>query len=397
MGHSAPFGASRELGKRVPELDGVRGAAVLLILIFHWVGLECNSPLLPQRLKALLAFGWSGVVLFFVLSGFLIGGILLDEKGADDYFKTFYTRRFWRILPLYGAVCLWSVAVFHSRLSTHAWLFQGKVPWYAYLTFGQNFWMAKLCAMNSTQIDGTWSLAIEEQFYLAMPFVIRVVSRKSLHYLLCAGILLAPVIRLALWLTLDPAIRSTAIYLLTPCRMDALLLGVLAACAVRNPAYWDWMVGHKQILGAASAALAIGILLSASQMGWNTFVCISYGYTLIALFYLSVLLLAVTQSGVVSHLFKFRPLTELGIMAYGLYLFQGPVLGLVHGLFGRSSPQLTSPSAIGITLLSGLLLLCLARLSWLCFEKPLLLFGQKQQYRQRRLPLFFAANLDTRS
>ncbi|MGA7794488.1 MAG: acyltransferase [Candidatus Acidiferrales bacterium] len=375
----------KDFSKRIPELDGIRGTAILTILVYHWIGIEGIS-ILPKKLERLLSFGWSGVDLFFVLSGFLIGGILIDARDSDNYFRVFYVRRFYRILPLYGALCLLSVAVFYAHLSTHAWLFEGKVPWYSYLTFGQNFWMAKYNAMNSRQIDATWSLAVEEQFYLTVPFVIRVVGHKSLPYVLAIGVLLAPLIRVALWFALDPVHRGSATYLLAPCRMDALLLGVLAACAVRNASCWDWLVAHKGIIGTASVASGVGILeMIHKNMGLGSFALASFGYTWIALFYLSLLLLAVVQRGLVSRVFRLRMVTELGTVAYGLYLFHQPVLGLVYGLTGKATPKLASLSAVGLTFLSGFLVFALARLSWLYFEKPLIKKGHRYRYRQERV------------
>jgi peptidoglycan/LPS O-acetylase OafA/YrhL len=314
--------------------------------------------------------------------------VLLDARDSANYFKVFYVRRFYRILPLYGAICLMSVAVFHAHLSTHAWLFEEKVPWYAYLTFGQNFWMVKYNAMSSRQIDATWSLAIEEQFYLTLPFVIRFVPRKSLAPVLGIGVFLAPVVRIALWIFLAPAYIANATYLLAPCRMDALLLGVLAACMVRSVDGWNWLVAHKRTLGTASFVLGAGILeMIHKKMGIGTFALASFGYTWIALFYLSLLLLAVTQRGFISRLFRLRPFTELGTIAYGLYLFHQPILGLVYGLAGRPSPKLTDFLSIGLTLLSGLLLFTLARLSWLYFEKPLVNWGHRYRYGDRKVEL----------
>src|ERR1700689_5530178 len=85
----------------VPELDGIRGMAILLVVIFHWGAFDEGHSILPGKLERLLSFGWSGVDLFFVLSGFLIGGILLDVRDSPNYFKVFYMRRFFRIVPLY--------------------------------------------------------------------------------------------------------------------------------------------------------------------------------------------------------------------------------------------------------------------------------------------------------
>jgi peptidoglycan/LPS O-acetylase OafA/YrhL len=370
----------KDFSKRIPELDGIRGLAIFLVIICHWIGLEGGS-VLPSKVQGLLIGGWSGVDLFFVLSGFLIGGILLDAKDSSNYFKVFYIRRFYRILPLYGALCFWSVAVFYAHVGTHDWLFQEKIPWYAYLTFGQNFWMAKFNAMSSRQIDVTWSLAVEEQFYLTLPLIIRFTSRKSLPSLLGIGVLLAPLIRVAVWFSLAPAYRDTATFTLAPCRMDALLLGVLAACAVRSAAWWSWLLAHRTTIRGASVILGIGVLEMLHQkMGRNTLALASFGYTVIALFYVTLLLLAVTESGLVSRLFRSRPLTRLGILAYGLYLFHQPVLGLVYSLAGRTSPQLVGFSTAGLTLLSGFLVFTLARLSWLYFEKPLVNRGHRYHY-----------------
>ncbi len=370
-----------DFSHRVPELDGIRGMAILIVVVFHWIALEGQS-VLPERLESLLSFGWSGVDLFFVLSGFLIGGILLDARDATNYFKVFYMRRFYRILPLYGAICLTTLVIFYARLSTHAWLFWGiKIPWYSYLTFGQNFWMVKLHTLGYWQLGITWSLAVEEQFYLTLPLVIRFSSRKTLPYVLGVGVLLAPLIRVALWFALDPNSASFSAEYLAPCRMDALLLGVLAACAVRDAACWERLVAHKAVVAAASIASGAGVLeMIHLRLGPHSFAMASFGYTLIALFYLSLLLLAVSQSGFVSRLFRFRGLTELGILAYGLYLFHMPVIGLVYGLAGKRTPELTGLATFALTALGGLLLFAVMRLSWLYFEKPMIKRGHRYEY-----------------
>jgi peptidoglycan/LPS O-acetylase OafA/YrhL len=265
-------------------------------------------------------------------------------------------------------------------------LFEGKVPWYAYLTFGQNFWMAKANVYGGLGMGVTWSLAVEEQFYLTLPLVIRAVSRKSLPYVLGIGVLLTPLIRVALWFALDPAHRTITTYVLAPCRMDALLIGVLAGCAVRSGACWDWLVAHTGVVGTASVVLGVGILeMIHKRIGIGSFGLASFGYTWVALFYVSILFLAVTQHGFVSRLLRFRPLTELGILAYGLYLFHCLVIGLVYGLAGKESPQLTGLSTIGLTLLSGVLVFALTRVSWRYFEKPLINRGHRYQYRYERV------------
>ena len=374
---------SSAFSRRIPELDGVRGLAVLAILLYHLVFLAGWSRL-PFRIGALLSFGWSGVDLFFVLSGFLIGGILLDARDASNYFRVFYTRRAYRILPLYLALCGTSVLIFYTHLPTHHWLFEGKTPWYAYLTFGQNFWMVK-DTIDSRQLDMTWSLAVEEQFYLTLPLVIRFVRREALPYVFAAGVLLAPLIRTAVWLSV-PAYRDSITYLLAPCRMDALLLGVLAAYGVRNDATLGWLVGHAKLLRWTAIVLALGLAgLTRAHIARESLIFTSLGYTWVAAFYLLLLILAVTQKGIISTLFRFPPIMKLGILAYGLYLLHQPVMGLVYGLAGRDSPSLGPwpPEWIPLGLMSiaAITVIVLANISWEYFEEPLVRRGHHFRYR----------------
>jgi peptidoglycan/LPS O-acetylase OafA/YrhL len=166
----------------VPELDGIRGAAVLLVLVFHWFLSEGGLVFLPQPIYNVLLMGWSGVDLFFVLSGFLITSILIKERDADNYFKIFYVRRFCRILLLYFAVLLLTLAVFYLTLPVDSrnWLFGSILPVWSYLTFTQNLVMSATGTMGSKIIDATWSLVVEEQFYLTLPLIVRFVRKKHL-------------------------------------------------------------------------------------------------------------------------------------------------------------------------------------------------------------------------
>src|SRR5882762_4774863 len=141
------------LSGRISELDGIRGIAIGMVLIAHFflVVSRPGSPLayalVPLRLD------WSGVDLFFVLSGFLIGGILLDAREASNYFKVFYTRRFFRIIPLYTACLVGAFGLYLLALggiaNRIAWMYDGKLPWGLYPLFLQNFWMAAYTATGA--------------------------------------------------------------------------------------------------------------------------------------------------------------------------------------------------------------------------------------------------------
>ena len=172
IGNAAPL----NLSGRIPELDGLRGLAIGSVLIWHYFMVPTvTAPGTP--LSYALVFGrltWSGVDLFFVLSGFLIGGILLDARKASNYFQVFYTRRFFRIVPIYAAVLLIVPTFLLLAQRTHhgTWLTPAHPPWYFFWTFTQNFWMVRAMDFGGNALGVTWSLAIEEQFYLLWPLIV---------------------------------------------------------------------------------------------------------------------------------------------------------------------------------------------------------------------------------
>ena len=152
--------------------------------------------------QAGLRLSWTGVDLFFVLSGFLIGGILLDSRASTNYYSVFYKRRFFRIIPIY-LVALLVVPVLVSlgqgpEASRLRMAHLEGAPWYAYLTFTQNFWMAHAGTLGCNGLAMTWSLAVEEQFYLTVPLYIRALSRRWLTRFLVIGICSAPLLRILL-------------------------------------------------------------------------------------------------------------------------------------------------------------------------------------------------------
>src|SRR5207248_1231599 len=147
--------------QKIPQLDGIRGVAILVVILH-------NSGRFPR----LFANGWMGVDLFFVLSGFLITGILLDTKESESYFKNFYARRCLRIWPLYYSLLLFMfVLVPLLRPSEAHIIFEKSSPWWAYPLFLQNF-LIPISTNAAGPLAITWSLAIEEQFYLVWAVVV---------------------------------------------------------------------------------------------------------------------------------------------------------------------------------------------------------------------------------
>jgi peptidoglycan/LPS O-acetylase OafA/YrhL len=347
--------------QRRPELDGLRGVAVLLVVYHHWTPLTLDIR--PNGvIGRLTALSWSGVDLFFVLSGFLIGGILLDNRTSESYFSTFYVRRACRILPLY----LLSLSLFYLTRS-NGWLWDSALPWYSYFTFTQNVWMVFRPEAAALWLVPTWSLAVEEQFYLTLPLLVRSVDARKLQRIVLITVTMVIVFRIFLYFNFRFA--AAANYVLLPSRADALMLGVWAAWCERSGIRIS-----KRVLYPASALLFSGFIgLSWFASDRTAPLMMTVGYSLIAFFYLSVLLLA-TQGGL--SVLRMRILTSAGVLAYGIYLFHLPTIGLLRG----HEPSTTlDPVA---TLIALPVLLLFAKFSWKYFEKPLIDLGHRWKYNR---------------
>jgi peptidoglycan/LPS O-acetylase OafA/YrhL len=377
---------SLDLKARIRELDGIRGIAIGMVLIWHFF-VVTNTAAPGSPLAHGLVLGrltWTGVDLFFVLSGFLIGGILLDARDSSNYFRVFYTRRFYRIVPVY-ALCLVSVFGFiaiirFGRARDFSWMADDQLPWLPYVLFLQNFWMATRNSLGSFGLGATWSLAVEEQFYMTLPLLVRVLDRRRLPVALGVGIIGAPVIRLmlhAFWPN-----QATSWTVLMPCRADALLLGVIGALAVREPRWRGWLVAHRRSFWIAFVTLLSGLgllTLKASMPG--KFLMLSVGFTWQAFFYLLVILYAVLfRNSVLSRCLRWRWLGWLGTIAYGVYLLHEFVYGAFFGLIWSRPPVLQTPANAGVAVLAIASTLVICRLSWNYFEKPLVRLGHREDY-----------------
>ncbi len=221
--------AEYSVPKYMPAIDGLRAFAVLAVLIVHFPWMPAPRHVLLDRLhlQPLTQYGWVGVDLFFVISGFLITGILLDSKQSSHYFRNFYARRALRIWPLYYAV-LCFVFVIYPLLHPHGTVAQNLTGWPYYLFYVQNF----VFFDNGVPLLGvTWSLAIEEQFYITWPLIVLLCSRKRLRVIAATLLLASPVIRLVLDHTFGhyPTITFS--------RMDGILAGSLLALWFRSEAF----------------------------------------------------------------------------------------------------------------------------------------------------------------
>src|SRR5579871_42780 len=364
---------------RVPELDGIRGLAILMVLLWH--GIFDIAPAYPPdswMADAYLPFRllWTGVDLFFVLSGFLIGGILYDARQATNYYRVFYTRRFFRILPpylvWYALFLLGLVLIRPGSSVVLTGIFNREIPPWSYAVFLQNVWMSVKQVFGPSWMGPTWSLAVEEQFYLILPLVIRRLSLRRLVVLVSACICIAPLLRLEL---VRAGNAHLGPYTLLPCRMDAFGLGVLAALACRQQPIWEWLRSHKLILYSAIGLLAIKFAKITLNPKW----VFASGMTWVALLYALVLLAAVLHpEGVFGKIFRQRVLIWLGGISYGIYLIHHGILYLAHYLISGKMPAASNWTEIGITVVAIAVVLVIAVMSWRWFESPLVRRGHQR-------------------
>jgi len=374
--------------ERVPELDGLRGAAIFMVVVFHYLeqqGTVSGGGLTPI-LQRLALMGWSGVDLFFVLSGFLIGGILVDARNSPSYFRTFYTRRFFRIIPIYylwilAYIVLVGVAGSYLRAHSNSGLVMAPgMPIYAHFFFLQNLMVIPFAGLAGAWFSHLWSLAVEEQFYLISPLVVRLLSTRPLTIFLGCVIAAAPLLRVVLLaLRTDPWLVSV----LMPCRADSLAIGMLAAVFWRKEGFREWLSDRSGTLYAILAVLFAGV---AALWKWSpesqTLGMETIGFTWLAAFFVVILLLALTRrDGPIARLARVAWLRELGRVSYCVYIIHLVVNVFCHTLLRRASPATSDARGAAVTIFSAFATLGIAWISWKLFEGPLVRLGHSFKYQ----------------
>lgn len=371
--------------ERILQLDGLRGLAVVLVVLYHYFFLDL-TPLQGRFLPYIqvpFRMGWCGVDLFFVLSGFLIGGILLDAKGSHRYFQTFYLRRFHRIFPVYY---LWIGVYFLIAFTSLRYLLgplkfgAGKwsiVPTYVF--FVQNLVKKQLSPFSAAWLSPLWSLAVEEQFYLVMPLLVRFFSKRWLLAVLLTTIACAPVARMIVF---HWSAQHTAQYVATPCRADALAMGVLLALGWRQENWKSRFVGHGKLLYTIALILLVPVaylaIYHSSPYDYATSV---WGLSCLDAFFATLLLLVLAvPRGRCAAFFRWSLLTEIGGISYCVYVTHQAVNAICHANFISLYQSITTVSSVGITLLAVGITWTIAKISWRYLESPMVRRGHAYRY-----------------
>ena len=361
----------------IPPLDGLRGIAVLAVMTFHFSmfsGIPANT--LPLAVwHGLSSAGWIGVDLFFVLSGFLITGILHDSKASTTYFRTFYARRSLRIFPLYyGVLAAFFLvlpfvfpgsAAVQSNTSSQLW----------YWTHLSNMQIAlEGWETSSFYIVHFWSLAVEEQFYLVWPIVVLLLTGRRLIRFCGAVIAFSLLLRIYLFASGE----GVAAFVLMPARMDTLAFGAVLAIGMRDPGVYAQFRRYWRPLAALCATGLCALLLWRGALDKTDPVTGTVGFTLLAGLFSAIMFFAVTampgsRSG---RLLSSRPLRFFGKYSYALYVFHQPVslvmtaLGLPLALAQLGAPEFITHVAYAAA--ATAVSIGISLLSWHLYEKQFL-------------------------
>lgn len=311
--------------QHIPALDGLRGMAILLVLI-HNAGHFGAHPSGGFWVTALIAaIGWVGVQLFFVLSGFLITMKLLETQSASNYFPVFFGRRVLRIFPLYYAALIVGLLIVpaitqqpaggEASTSHQVWLW----------TFLLN-WVHPL-GLPTYGFPHFWSLAVEEQFYLIWPFIVYKATQTTLARTCYALIGAALVFRTVLALG---GATEDMIYEFTVCRMDALAMGALLAVWLQSPD-WTQRLQEKaaaRLIPTAFAIVLLGALCSRLYTRSLLFTQ-TLGYTLLAVFFALILLACLIGTNRLNRwcrqFLSLALLRSLGKYSFAMYVFHFPI------------------------------------------------------------------------
>ena len=348
----------------MPQLDGLRAFAVIAVAVSHWT---------PGFLAGIVPWG-TGVQLFFVLSGFLITGILLRSRPADlgipitAALKVFYIRRILRIFPLYyGVLGLSLLLAIGPIYSTWPWHF-------SYLSNIYYAWHGHGDAIADPFLH-LWSLSVEEQFYLLWPFIALVLSRRSLLVFLCVCIVGSTAFRVSA-AHFVPALAS--VRYLTPSCLDALAVGGLLAHA----RHYEGSVGVRHLARRLGWIGAIGLIVCVLLLGRVIHPADAHrvGHTFLVIFYGFIVGWAADGfGGVAGRILSFQPVLYLGRISYGVYVFHyfAPVILSVITGQPRVNAGLQLPAAL---LAYSVITLTLAVVSWHLYELPINRLKRHFQY-----------------
>lgn len=359
------------MSARSISIDALRGLAVLLVAQLHFLHITGAWAVLgaPPILLKLTGGGEAGVDIFFVLSAYLLGDGLLARGRDPRIVTTFYLRRAWRVLPMYWIVVFAGFALFALWMATTGiagtWLWAAPYPPLVYLLFLQN-WAAGVTGAVASWFGPTWSLAVEEHFYLLLPLLTTRLERRTLAYVAVAWIVAAPLLRIVS----EHAATPAAAYYWSICRIDSFGWGLLIALTLRAAPGLAARIRPGFAASAGVALLIATLVLSSKAHALERALTTSALALAAALLTLAAISIRPSISFAATPNALVRALAWCGKRCYSLYLLQMPVLGLTFLAAGYTGPSAEAPYGFAIIAIAAVVTFVLADVCWRRIEEP---------------------------
>jgi peptidoglycan/LPS O-acetylase OafA/YrhL len=366
---------------RFPALDGIRALGALMVFALHYGG-GTRGGRLMEWVNAIRLRGWMGVDLFFVLSGFLITGILYDTQNDSHFFRRFFGRRSIRILPVFYLVFV--VILLLTPLFQYQWR-SGHLWFLIYLgnfALGFDPTLRSIASENhrfaAAHLEHLWSLCVEEQFYLLWPLAVAAVRDRVRLIWIATGLAAVSfglrtlfVLHIPFGLGIPWNFDYVVMLHMLPYRMDTLLLGGILALLLRGPAALRWQRGCKWIfLGGALALVAVCAASPTPTSKW----LLTVGLSALAAASAGLIGSALRPGSVAFRVLHLRPLRTLGRYSYGFYVYHVLWAGGWTSLTSFLTPRLHSSVVSNAISIAGAFCCTLAvsLVSYKVFETPFL-------------------------
>ncbi len=387
--------AASRLGDHIPALDGLRGIAILFVMLFHYVT-ACDfgsDAYVTRKILGVAVNMWAGVDLFFVLSGFLITGILLRAKDKPGYFTNFYMRRCLRIFPLYyGALIILFVIVprfvpvdtadVKRIYDSQGWL------WAYSEDFAIAFHNEDYFDVSWLWVGHFWSLGVEEHFYLVWPLLVFACSGRKLLWATIAFAASAPLVRVAM---LAHGMAPHAVYTLTFCRTDELAIGGLVAILARERTYESLARLARGGILIATVYFVSVVLIRQKPQWWGHWTTLGPGFSLLGVGFAGAVVLAISPERTwIRRVLESRPLIGFGKYSYGAYVIHTPMQPVYLKLFpprriaemasglGHSGSRVVG--LLGFASIGIAITMLLAIGSFFAYERPFLKLKRHFEY-----------------